>query len=666
MNKHIKQLSSEVANQIAAGEVVEGPASVIKELVENSVDAGADKIIIEVESAGKTKIVLTDNGCGVAKDELPRLLKRHCTSKLNEIDDLNSIRSMGFRGEALASIASVSRMRVRTRVLGDDHGWLLSCEGDSSEQVKITAYEQPMPVGTTMEVRDLFFRVPARQKNFLESDQAAMRNIKSVVKKMILAHPHVTVSLKTPDRTILHADGCIEQAQRINRLEVVFGKEFAQACLLVQKDLPWGQLIGWCAQPYFNRRYADMQVLLINNRPIRDKKLAFAVKRAYQDVMLPGRHPAFCLYLDIDPALVDVNVHPSKEKVRFADTEAITRGLKFAVEEVLRGQMNINKDHVDLSDRVGLAAASPIEVPTASKAAHTWRGQSQLSENIGAQTHRQSIESMVATMPDLRVSSTAERVTQAKNDHQRAIESIESLSPAPESRSLNDLQRGENKSSSELASPVQEAVGQSSAIPNGEKDYKTYSLGFALGQLHGLYVLAQNKDGLVIIDMHAAHERILYEKLKSSYREQGVTTQKLLVPYRCQLQNDAKDIIEQYGVLLLQMGLELSIDDENEVFLHAIPAILAKQNLDAIVQDVLQELAEYETTDHMQSALHKIFATMACHGAIRANRVLSLTEMNALLRQIEKTASSDYCNHGRPTWFVWDLDRVDAVFRRGQ
>ena len=667
MTNDIKQLSAEVANQIAAGEVVEGPSSVIKELVENSVDAGADQVIIEVESAGKTKIVVSDNGIGVAKAQLPQLLRRHCTSKLTEIADLNHIISMGFRGEALASIASVSRMRVRTRVEGDDHGWQLFCEGDSSEVIDIKPYEQPMPVGTVMEVRDLFFRVPARQKNFLESDQSAMRNIKAVVKKMILAHPKVTITLKTPEKTLLHAEACQEITQRLDRLSVVFGKDFAQAAIFINEKLPWGQLIGWCAQPFFNRRYTDMQALLINSRPIRDKKLAFAVKRAYQDVMLPGRHPAFCLYLEMDPELVDVNVHPSKEKVRFARLEDITRGLKYTIEQSLRGRMHINKDQVDLADRIGGIQTSPV--------AGTMQSTTPL------------VTSSVATADNgLQMASS---VTENESNEQPESGSAAPVFSAPVSaQDLGHRAHPEMKPAA-LAIPCEDIVQVAEPhVPvtkrfdvkdvgllqndvatqpsHADANADVYSLGFALGQLHGLYVLAQNKDGLVIIDMHAAHERILYEQLKSSYAAQGVATQALLVPYRCQLTVEAQDIVNQYGVLLLQMGLELTVTESGEVMLHAIPAVLAKQNLDGLVQDVIQELAEYQTSDHMQSALHEIFASMACHGAIRANRVLSIAEMNALLRQIEKTASSDYCNHGRPTWFVWDMARIDAVFRRGQ
>ena len=706
MMKEIKQLPIEVANQIAAGEVVEGPSSVIKELVENSVDAGAHTVTVLVESAGKTLISVTDDGCGVPKDQLPQLIKRHYTSKLRHIADLDSILSMGFRGEAMASIASVSRLRIRTKVQGDDHGWVLACEGDSSDQVDLAPYQQPMAIGTTVEVRDLFFRVPARQKNFLESDQSAMRNIKAVMKKMILAHPLVTFTLKTADKTLLHAAACEAIEARIQRLEVVFGKDFTQACFMVQQSMPWGQLLGWCAQPFFNRRYADMQSLLLNHRPIRDKKLSFAVRRAYQDVMLPGRHPAFCLYLEMNPALVDVNVHPSKEKVRFANIDEISRSIKYAIEQALRRKMHINRDRVDLATRVGMPESGTVkqstrqtETQSQSAAQLDQHGQGsatadapaaqQLLSEAHPQPSAESSRMQVPMQQEAVLQSEDEKSALVSQDRQWAQHAAgESkvqqpmASSAYAASSEDELQAVMTANTSEssvaqsaaLSVPVhavQEGVSTQTAqvsaeVALAEAGDNGYSLGFALGQLHGLYILAQNKAGLIIVDMHAAHERIRYEQLKADYAKQGVVTQSLLVPYRCQGVEYYVDLIAHNGVLLQQMGLELTVDDQGDVYLHAIPALLAKQHLDVLVQDVLKELHDYQTSDQMTMALHHIFASMACHGAIRANRVLSIAEMNSLLRKIEKTASSDYCNHGRPTWFVWDLPRIDAVFRRGQ
>lgn len=668
----IKQLPLEVANQIAAGEVVEGPASVIKELVENSVDAGADKVSIVVENSGKTFISVTDNGRGVEKNQLPLLIQRHCTSKLRLISDLHIISSMGFRGEALASISSVSRFRVRTKVASDDHGWQLACEGDSSEDVAITPYQQPLSVGTTIEVRDIFFRVPARQK-FLSSDLTEMRKIKDVVKRMILAHPSVSFTLSSGEKLVMQAQACETLSESSDRLKVVFGQDFIDSAFFIDQSAPWGRLTGWCAWPSFNRRYADMQVFLLNHRPIRDKKLSFAVKRAYNDVMLPGRHPAFCLYLQFDPEGVDINVHPSKEEVRFSHIDEVTRSLKYFVEQALRESQQSNTDRVDLSDRVSkevpmsFASSSPDSLPSVSSVSSLDR----LSSISSVSDHQFASQPSTQTEVDFKQESLAshraldEGVVNDSQGH-----SADDVAYSASTFSQDSLVSGLAKKHFSAVDPTFEVARQPSvtesvvAEPENITDQSS-SLGFALGQLHGVYILAQNKQGLVVVDMHAAHERIVYERLKSDYAAQGVVAQKLLVPYRCNPVDVCPDIVEQYGVLLSQMGLELHVVD-GQAYLHSLPALLSKENLDGLLQSVIGELIHYQSSDHIQSSLHAIFATMACHSAIRANRRLSIVEMNALLRQIEKTANSDYCNHGRPTWFVWELDKLDAVFRRGQ
>lgn len=660
MEDKIKQLPVEVANQIAAGEVVEGPASVIKELIENSVDAGADAVSVVVENAGKTFISVTDNGSGVEKNQLPLLIQRHCTSKLRLMSDLHMISSMGFRGEALASISSVSRFRVRTKMADDDHGWQLACEGDSSDDVVITPYQQPLPVGTTIEVRDIFFRVPARQK-FLSSDLTEMRKIKDAVKRMILAHPSVTFTLSSGEKVLMQALACATLSESRGRLKVVFGQDFVDSAFFIDQSVPWGRLTGWCAWPSFNRRYADMQVFLLNHRPIRDKKLSFAVKRAYHDVMLPGRHPAFCLYLQFDPEGVDINVHPSKEEVRFSHIDEVTRSLKYFVEQALRESQQFNTDRVDLSDRVSQEVSMPQTPssldslpPVSSVSDH------QLVSHSSSHTEVDFKQEPLAPHRALDVGVISDSPGHLSAD---VACSASTASQGSLTSGLGKRHFADADSMFEVArqSPVSEsAVAESDNISD-----QSSSLGFALGQLHGVYILAQNKQGLVVVDMHAAHERIVYERLKSDYAAQGVVAQKLLVPYRCKPTDVTSDMVDQYGVLLLQMGLELHVVDD-QVHLHSLPALLSKENLDGLLQSVIGELIHYQSSDHIQLSLHKIFATMACHSAIRANRVLSITEMNALLRQIEKTASSDYCNHGRPTWFVWELGKLDAVFRRGQ
>ena len=675
----ILTLSAEVSNQIAAGEVIENPASVVKELVENSVDAGASSVSVFVEHAGKSYIAVEDNGSGVAKDQLKQMIVRHATSKIRLISDLDTVSSMGFRGEALASIASVSRLRIHSHTKDQDHAWSLHCEGDSSEQVSLHPYAQPLSVGTRIEVRDLFFRVPARQK-FLSSDHSELRKIKEVIKKMILAHPTVGFSLHSESRLLLSVDPASDVLSSADRCATVFGKDFMQDAMLIDQQLPWGQLQGWCARPSFNRRYADMQSFLVNHRPIKDKQLSFAIKRAYADVMLPGRHAAFCLYLQMNPELVDVNVHPNKEQVRFSQSDEITRSLKYAVSQLIATASHTPQDRTSLNQRVETESRwSPIKSPLMvqnsvqqpdgqltsvfTHANQPVLGSDDASQPLSSPQH-ESLSGLSDGDSDHLSSNASSTGASLSRHHDLKNESI-----LPTSQSLSQInpvyadrldamhpENAENNHSSQLESPQ---------FSGNQQEETRLSLGYALGQLHGVYVLSQSPQGLVVVDMHAAHERILYERLKAAYADQGVAVQKLLVPYRCTVEECPVDVVAEYGVVLQQMGMELVVR-EQVVFLESIPAMLSKQSLGRLVQDVVAELVRHQQSDHIQSALHHIFATMACHGAIRANRSLTVQEMNALLRDIEKTSNSDYCNHGRPTWFVWSLDQLDAVFRRGQ
>ena len=728
----IRQLPIEISNQIAAGEVIENPAAVIKELVENSVDSGADKIVVTVERSGKSYISVEDNGSGIAHDQLSKLILRHATSKIRTMDDLLHCRSMGFRGEALASISSVSRFRVRSHTAEQDVAWQLFCEGDSTDDMRIEPFDSPCSVGTVVEVRDLFFRVPARQK-FLSSDQAEMRKIKEVVKKMILAHPTVSIELKNADKRVLIADSCTDIASSKERLQSVFGGDFAQSVFYVDQEMAWGRLRGWCAKPSYNRRYADMQVFLLHHRPLRDKKLSFAMKRAYMDVMLPGRHAAFCLYLDMDPLLVDVNVHPAKDEARFSNIDEITRSLKYVISQSLSQLDQVPEDRVDLKSRVSLEVTqtqdpllrpatlnesrlqlskSSLNIPSKANSSDIGNARISLNRQASPQSGSMDFKSLPESTHSEISSRVQSRIISERagllggdydvSDHQsftslpsanrengqshvakelldeavsssvcvlerdddvaEAIKSQTGFEKREHSHVVSDAQPKKNAKTSLDISSLTEFTDSSSLLVAQDEGL---TLGYALGQLHGIYVLAQSQKGLIVVDMHAAHERIVYEQLKSDYARQGVVSQKLLVPFVCQGESIDADFVDEFGLLLSQMGLDFKVEGA-EVFLESIPAMLSKKDLNGLIEEIVTELLEYHETDRIQESLHKIFATMACHSAIRANRVLSLTEMNELLRQIEKTANSDYCNHGRPTWFLWDLDRIDAVFRRGQ
>lgn len=669
----IRQLPVEVANQIAAGEVIENPASVIKELVENSVDAGASLVTVAVETSGKTFISVGDDGSGVAKDQLSRMVLRHATSKIEAIADLNTIKSMGFRGEALASISSVSRLRIRSRTTESAHGWQLSTEGQDSLDVHIAPYDQPLNVGTVVEVRDLFFRVPARQK-FLSSDQSELRKIRETLKKMILAHPGVAFVLRSDDKVLLDVSPAESIQLCHNRMKAVFGQDFVDQSFFIDQEVPWGRVSGWCARPLFNRRFADMQVFVLNNRPVRDKQLSFALKRAFSDVMLPGRHAAFCLYLQIDSALIDVNVHPSKDLVRFSQVDDVARSLKYVVSQAIARDDQSPVDSVALAKRVevecGVSMGSGVQVSSQDATSQPIQPASSdhslivshtglcnpVSTPVSSERDRLSSHQGVSQTPLGSAASEGSSFTGVPLVTSSAL--CSSYVSANFSAHQQDMsctaEGGVDAGLSHM--PLSSALGSESS---------TTSLGYALGQLHGVYVLAQSQAGMVVVDMHAAHERVLYEKLKSSYAKQGVVTQKLLVPFRCDDTVVSADVIDEFGLIILQMGLELVVR-EGSVYLEAIPAMLSKKDLGALVGNVVGELLHYRDSDNIKESLNKIFATMACHGAIRANRPLTMTEMNALLREVEKTDNSDYCNHGRPTWFVWSLDKIDAVFRRGQ
>lgn len=626
----IAKLPIELANQIAAGEVIENPAAAVKELVENSIDAGADTISIDLEEGGRSSIRVQDNGTGMDKENLLLAVERHATSKIASFRDLTLVRSMGFRGEALASIASVSRFRMSSRLSGEDVAWQVAVDGDESATPRLQPVQKPMPVGTVAEVRDLFFRVPARQK-FLGSAQSELRKVREVIKKLILAHPTVCLTLSHGGKKILAADAALDTAQSISRVEVVLGAGFAVDALAVSTTCAWGRITGWCAKPLFNRSQGDMQFFILNNRPVKDKHLSFALKRAYSDVMPPGRFPAYCLYLFIDPECVDVNVHPSKEQVRFQDVDSITRVLKQAVTQCLRYANSPTECAGPLGgDRPLFAYNDPKSAPPVQSDPLFTPPQEPISQY--------EAENLVTNQPLQPLSTT------------HFSDMSAAFVPKP--------------SFSKQADMV--VAGEEVALLSKTDAENTLDLGYALGQLHYIYILAQSKQGLIIVDMHAAHERILYEDLKKAYQEQGVVSQALLVAQVFSVNTEMQSYIAEHDLLFQQLGFSFEIRGQSVEKITHIPGMLQNRDMPALVETLASELMRYQVSDASSDALHAVLATMACHSALRANRSLSLPEMNALLRQIERTPSSDYCNHGRPTWFVWSLGKIDKMFHRGE
>lgn len=599
----IHTLSSHLINQIAAGEVIERPASVVKELVENSMDSGATEIEIGIEAGGTKLIKVSDNGCGISAEDLSLALSRHATSKIQQLDDLSGILSLGFRGEALPSIASISRMSVTSKERECDYAWNLS--GTSDGEIKPVSAKD----GTTIEVRDIFYNVPARKK-FLKKDRTEYGHIESLIKTLILSHPDIGFKLTHNQKTVYHVDAATTEQQQRYRIEQVCGKTFADSLIPISAEVEGHHLSGWVALPVFSRSQPDFQFFYINGRVIKDKVINHAVKLAYRDVLFHGRHPAYVCYLTMPPQAVDVNVHPQKHEVRFRESRMIH-------DFVYR---NINRS----------LALSATEEQKATQ-----------------------------VMPLGQSTETPEpmRFSQSELNYPSA--------PASSSGFVSHSQnhantRVEEKSNDYLSSLITQPSSGDNSNP------QIPPLGFALAQLKGIYVLAENEQGLLVVDMHAAHERIVYERLKVAYEQQGVVTQPLLVPLSLHVSQSEADLVETEGDYFQRMGLGVERLAPEQINIRSVPALLKNADMESLVRDVLADMLEFGSSERVQQHQDDLLSTMACHGSVRANRLLTRDEMNALLRDIESTERSGQCNHGRPTWMQLSLNQLDNLFKRGQ
>ena len=599
----IRQLPDTLINQIAAGEVVERPASVVKELVENALDAGARRIDIDLEEGGVRLIRIRDDGGGIAPEELPLAVSRHATSKIASIDDLESVATLGFRGEALPSVASVSRFRMASRRADAEHGAELRIDGGKPGEVA----PHPHPRGTTVEVRDLFYNVPARRK-FLRAERTELSHIEEWLRSLALARPDVEIRVShngKPSRR-WKGEGQLDDGVGLSdlRLHEALGAEFARNALRVDHAGAGLRLHGWIAQPAYNRASADQQYLYVNGRSVRDRNVAHAVRQAYSDVLFHGRHPAYVLFLELDPRGVDVNVHPAKHEVRFRESrlvhDFVYRTLHAALAETRAG-----------------ASALPMQAPPPAQA---WAAR-------GA-----SMQAPMQAPIGLRVA-----------DAPAAYEALY----APREAAAN--------------APQPATAPMPDNAPGGMPP-----LGFAVAQLHGIYILAENADGLVVVDMHAAHERIGYEKLKAAHDGAGLRTQPLLVPASLAVSEREADVAEREQATLAELGFEVQRSGPQSLLLRSVPALLAQGDVEALLRDVLTDLREHGSTRRIAETRDGLLATMACHGAVRANRRLTLPEMNALLREMEATERSGQCNHGRPTWTRFSLAEMDRWFLRGR
>jgi len=625
----IHLLSPRLANQIAAGEVVERPANIVKELVENALDAGARHIDIEAEQGGIKLLRIRDDGCGIDKDDLALSLSRHATSKITTLDDLEAVGSLGFRGEALASISSVTRLTLTSHKQSADTAWQVSAEGrDMVANVSPAAH----PVGTTVEVRDLFFNTPARRK-FLRTEKTEFSHLEEYVKRLALSRYDVAFSLRHNQRTIHSLRPAARPIDREKRVAALLSPQFIDSSVHIDAEAAGLALQGWVGLPTFSRSQGDMQYFFVNGRVVRDKLVVHAIKQAYRDVLYHGRHPAFVLYLSLDPKLVDVNVHPTKHEVRFRDGRLVHdflfRTLHKALGDVRPDNQPSGSSPSELAG--GLTSGA---MPVSGAAAGEFSEQTRLDW----QPNQQAGLSTVTTPPWSSAPSNFANQAPARADLSRA-----------------DIAEQMN---------VYGAMNRTALPESPSADMPP--LGFAIAQLHGIYILAQNAGGLVVVDMHAAHERITYERLKIAVDQQGVQSQPLLVPVNLSVSEREADTAEQFAEEFRSLGVELARVGPESLLVRQIPVLLQQAEVPQLITDMLGDLIEHGSSDRFLAHRNELLGTMACHGSVRANRRLTIPEMNGLLRDMEATERSGQCNHGRPTWTQMTMPELDKLFLRGR
>lgn len=624
MRRPIALLPDTLISQIAAGEVVERPASVVKELVENAIDAGASKIELRIEEGGIARIVVTDDGCGMPPDELALALTRHATSKIRSLADLEQVASLGFRGEALASIASVARTRITSRQADDTQASMI----DSASGRIAAARGLP---GTSVEVLELYSETPARRK-FLKHAATEATHCVDTVRRIAIAHPEIAFTVWSGERRMLD----FARSNWWQRALDGLGEDYADAHRRVELAAGPVRLIAILGLPTASRARADRQFLFVNGRFVRDRTLGFAIRQAYADMLHGDRHPAYVLGLQVDPGSVDVNVHPAKTEVRFRDAQGLRSFVFHAVEEALRS---------------GLArAGAPLEagIEAAGAAVSAWP-----TRPGGASP----------------ASFAGSRAAPRAGELMLRFQAPDGISPT---QPLHDRASGAWARNEQLQAGSEIVASESGHRPYGvgvlqqQGESGEHPLGHAIGQLHGIYILAQNAHGLVIVDMHAAHERIVYERLKRALEGRGIARQPLLIPATFRAEGFEVSIVETEAALLAAMGLELSVLSPNAIAVREVPAMLAQSDITALAREVLSEIHEYGASRVLAERRDALLASMACRASVRANRALSLAEMNALLRDMESTPGADQCNHGRPTWVQLGAQDLDRWFQRGR
>jgi len=626
MNR-IQLLSPQLANQIAAGEVIERPASVIKELLENSLDAGAKQIEIDVDKGGIQRIKVTDDGGGIHKDDLHLAFSRHATSKIRTLDDLEQVISLGFRGEALASIGSVARVTLNSRTPDAHTGWQIKIEGQA-------VASEPTPVahlqGTSIEILDLFFNTPARRK-FLRTEQTEFGHIEEVIRRLALSCFEVGLTLKHNKRTIHQLRPANNDATRTQRIASICGDAFIEQALYIEMEASNNlRLWGWICLPTFSRAQPDLQYFYVNGRMIKDKLVNHAVKQAYHDVLYGHRHPAFVLFLDIDPQAIDVNAHPAKHEVRFHEGRMVHDFIQTSIQKALAGIKPQNQT---------TAAPKPI-----------------ITNNNYYPPKQQpmplQVQEEMAVYKALHATQTTTTPMQPNNF---------TGNPAPvkttEQQVINNKLEKIDQIFSSLAQKTHPPAENTTIAP---------PLGFALAQLHGVYILAQNEQGLILVDIHAAHERITYERMKTDLANEGIQGQPLLVPITINVSAKEANFAEQTINVFAKTGLIIERLGQTTLIIRQVPALLSRLDIGQIVRDVLADLIENDASTRVHDLINELLGNIACRSSVRANRAMTEPEMNALLRDIERTKHSGQCNHGRPTWLQLSMDDLDKLFLRGR
>jgi len=608
----IHSLPTQLVNQIAAGEVVERPSSVVKELVENCFDAGASQVSVDIEQGGSRLIKIRDNGCGIVKEDLPLALSRHATSKIASLKDLEQVVSMGFRGEALPSISSVSRLTLISRISNADCAWRVNADGSEQD---FDPQPDPHPQGTTVDVRDLFYNTPARRK-FLKTEKTEFAHIETLIQRMALSRFDIGFTLSHNQKEILNLKPAITDSEQERRIAGICGSSFIENSVRIDFAASDLQLSGWVGLPTFSRSQQDMQFFYVNGRLVKDKLVSHAVKQAYQDVLFHGRHPVFVLYLTLDPTLVDVNAHPAKLEVRFREGRLVH---DFLFSALHRSLADLRPGH-NVIEQTAPQPQSVLEVKPSNA---VW-----LDDVVAKQS---------ASGFDAKATYSSRPPQQASLPLQveESIQAYASLYSKPE--------------------PVVQ-----SAQP------EVRPLGQAIAHLHNIYILSETPTGIILVDAHAAHERITYERLKQQYQNGSVPSQPLLLPIKIKVSAAEADLAEQEYDFFNTLGFEINRSGPETITLRSIPILLSDVDMESLIRDVLADITEHGMSQRIQEKSNEILATVACHGSVRARRRLTIDEMNALLRDMEQTERIGQCNHGRPTWIELSTNDLDKFFWRGQ